>query len=302
MREQERSQRITKQISDLKSLLAGSNVSFKPDKFSTLVTVHSYIKTLQQQSALLDEEQRKLVDTITKSNEIVNKSRHGHQAGASKGSGDSDVQATVSGLAVVADPNAPVSSEEDEILVFVRGLDYKSVFSKLRIALCVTSIDGRLLVCNDEFIRICGLEPKTLIESGLRSPEGINTANSAEAGKRPLSLFNLMAREDMQKVCEAMSTMLKSICSPSSVPGDTGAEKESGESKILSNTGRDSNDGDKGMSALQDHSPRLKSDHWGSKIRQCHNSSIKLQLNLSLVRQKDGTPRFFNCALTISNE
>lgn len=275
MREQERSKRISSQISQLKGLLAAANVRFKPDKFNTLVSVHSYIKTLQQRQALLDEEQRKLVDTITKSNELVAKSQTGHCTFPIS----EEASETSFGQNVV--PNCQTThSVDDEILAFVRGLDYKNVFSKIQIALCVTSIDGRLLDCNDEFARVCSLSRDILVSSGLRKPDEMDPVEQAEAGKSPLSLFNLMAnrmsREDMQNVFEAMSSMLKQA----HVSNDDSSESIQPDGGVM-----------------QTHSDMMKYDHWSTEILKCQNSTQKLQLNISLVRRK-GMPRFFNCALT----
>lgn len=252
-REQNRSQLISKQIADLRNLLAKSNVSFKSDKYSTLVSVHQYIKTLQERAALLDEEHRKLVDTITKSDDLVNKSINGHNSCPSSSSSDAELKMSANGSMVI--PSNAVKTEEDELLVFVRGLDYKSVFAKVRIALCVTAIDGRLLDCNDEFVRICGLNRDTLIRAGMRQPDENNENEMASAGKSPLSLFNLMAREDMQKVYEAMSSMLRR------------ANFEN-----AANNNRESGDG--GIIQLHSNS---KSDHWSSEISHCYNSSIKVR-------------------------
>jgi PAS domain-containing protein len=250
-------------------------VRFKPDKFNTLVSVHSYIKTLQQRQALLDEEQQKLVNAITTSNELVAKSQTGHCTVPNL----QEVSETSSGYNVI--PNSQAThSVDDEILAFVRGLDYKNVFSKIQIALCVTSIDGRLLDCNDEFARVCSLSRDVLVSSGLRKPDDMDPVEQAEAGKSPLSLFNLMAnrmsREDMQNVFEAMSSMLK-------------------QAHISNDGSSESIQADGGVK--QTHSDMMKYDHWSTEILKCQNSSQKLQLNISLVRRK-GMPRFFNCALT----
>mmetsp|Transcript_13541 Transcript_13541/g.25416 ORF Transcript_13541/g.25416 Transcript_13541/m.25416 type:complete len:773 (+) Transcript_13541:129-2447(+) len=278
MREQERSQRITHQITELKALLAASNVPFKPDKYSTLVSVHCYIKTLQQRAALLDEEQRKLVDTITQSNELVQKSQHGLHALGNPQAFSPAAHQTASGHSVI--PYSHVhKTEDDEILGLVRGLDYKNVFSKIRIALCVTSIDGRLIDCNDEFARVCGLTWISLVSAGLREPQ--NESELEYVGTNPISLFNLIAREDMQKVFEAMSAMLKNVSNP-----EIGFHDQEG----LAASREDY--------TLQSHPSNLKTDHWSSDIRHCQSPSTKLQLNISLVRNKNGSPRFFNCALT----
>jgi PAS domain-containing protein len=275
MREQERSKRISSQISQLKDLLAAANVRFKPDKFNTLVSVHSYIRTLQQRQALLDEEHQKLVNTITKSNELVAKSQTGHCTNSSL----EEVPETSSGQNII--PRSQTThSVDEEILAFVRGLDYKNVFSKIQIALCVTSIDGRLLDCNDEFARVCSLSRDLLVSSGLRKPDEMDPVEKAEAGKSPLSLFNLMAsrmsREDMQHVFEAMSNMLK-------------------QAHVSNDDSSESIHPDGGVK--QTHSDMMKYDHWSTEIMKCQNSTQKLQLNISLVRRK-GMPRFFNCALT----
>jgi Helix-loop-helix DNA-binding domain. len=314
MREQERSQRIAQQISELKTLLASSNVPFKPDKYSTLVSVHAYIKTLQQRAALLDEEQRKLVETLTQSNELVQKSQHGHQAVQNSQVLSPVAHQSASGHALIPSAHCP-KTEDDEILGLVRGLDYKNVFSKIRIALCVTSIDGRLIDCNDEFVKVCGLSWISLISAGLREPQ--SDSELEYVGANPISLFNLIAREDMQKVFEAMSAMLKNVSNPAMVVD---------QARMTSSTDD---------YILQRHPSNLKTDHWSSEIRRCHNSLTKvslhiawvisdlsfclrqrihfshvccmylddlnhlqLQLNISLVRHKNGSPRFFNCALT----
>jgi PAS domain-containing protein len=262
MREQERSQRIAQQISELKALLAASNVPFKPDKYSTLVSVHTYIKTLQQRASLLDEEQRKLVDTLTQSNELVQKSQHGLHAVQNPQVFSPVARPSASGRAVIPSSNVP-KTEDDEILGLVRGLDYKNVFSKIRIALCVTSIDGRLIDCNDEFARVCGLSWISLVSAGLREPQ--NDSELEYMGTNPISLFNLIAREDMQKVFEAMSAMLKNVSNPAILLHEQTGMAASKDEYIL-----------------QRHPSNLKTDHWSSEIRHCHNSLTKVSRNVSL--------------------
>lgn len=46
-REQQRSYRISQQIKELRDVLADSNVPYKPNKFSILISVTEYIKQLQ---------------------------------------------------------------------------------------------------------------------------------------------------------------------------------------------------------------------------------------------------------------
>ena len=209
-REQERSQRIASQISLLKELLATSHVPFKPDKFSTLVSVHGFIKSLVENNAQIDEEQQKLVETITKTNELVTKAQLGHNAFTNSSSVRPSTNEDGTLQVVPSSGTVPISEEEEELLQFVRGVDYKSVFSRVNIPLCVTRIDGRLIDCNDEFARICGLSMEELCKAGLREhvPADMKPELAELYGSHPLSLFNLIAKEDMQTIFEAMSRML----------------------------------------------------------------------------------------------
>jgi PAS domain-containing protein len=208
-REQQRSQKITEQIACLKELLAGANVHFKPDKHSTLITVADYIKQLQTRSQLLDSEHKKLLETISKTNEAVNTPHY---------------QTSTDGETVVSnDLLSDVPSSlllEDEHAVFVRGLDYRNVFLQCSIPLAVASIDGRFMDCNAEFESITGYVRDELLLSESGDSDGGPKADSipSDSGvpscvtttsKRNLSLFNLLCREDMEQVFLAMSRMLK---------------------------------------------------------------------------------------------
>jgi hypothetical protein len=93
----------------------------------------------------------------------------------------------------------------------------------------------------------------------LREPQ--NESELEYAGSNPLSLFNLMAREDMQKVFEAMSAMLKTVSAPV-LPG----KEESGNGMFVTRDGY----------IVQRHANDLKTDHWSSDIRHCHNSMSKV--------------------------
>mmetsp|Transcript_11423 Transcript_11423/g.17278 ORF Transcript_11423/g.17278 Transcript_11423/m.17278 type:complete len:655 (+) Transcript_11423:160-2124(+) len=284
MREQERSQRIANQIGQLKELLAASSIPFKPDKYSTLVSVHGYIKSLQQRNLYVDAEHKKLVETITKTNELVNKAQFGTQAVPNSSSTSVKASGNDGSAQVIPGSNAgPISEEEEELLQYVRGVDYRSVFSRVNIALCVLRIDGRLIDCNDEFVRICSISKDKLFRSGLRRPKPEESTPELieQCGKHPLSLFNLIANEDMQTIFEAMSRMLTN----SHMKDDQQKQNSSGinvENSLSDDI------------ALQ--RKRLKYDHWTGNIHRCHSSDSQ-QLNISLVRQKEGTPSFFSCAL-----
>jgi len=268
MREQERSQKIANQIGELKQILSQSNIPFKPDKYSTLVSVYDYIKSLQDRNVLMDTEQDKLLQTIKDTNELVTRAELGPNA---TNHDSSVVQQSNSGSHVVPGANS-TSSDEEELLAYVRGIDYKGVFLRTNIPLCVTRIDGRIFDCNDAFVRLCGIMQEDLVKAGLRefSPkDNIKVELSEQAGKHPLSLFNLIARDDMQRIFEAMSSML----------AVSHVKQEDGQTVKVSA-----------------HSHSIKMDHWAGNILRCHSSESQ-QLNISLVRQKEGTPRFFNCAL-----
>merc|ERR1719162_1905877 len=273
MREQERSQRIAHQIAQLKELLASSNVQFKPDKYSTLVTVAEYIKSLQQRSVMLDTEHRKLVDTVSRTNNVVNSSKLRPQSSPISSSSPNQENQGRQGPNIIPSDTDVV----DDDLVFVGGLDYKSVFSNCGVAMAITTIDGRLLECNIEFAHFCGITDKKLKSAGLCSNKFEPHSSSNEANcimqnevKQPLSLFNVLQQEDMQGVFSAMSRMLKNS-----------------ESLDATSHLKGVNSGDS-----------VNSDQWTSTVKRSNKIGIELQVNISLVRSNDGNPKYFNCALT----
>jgi PAS domain-containing protein len=210
LREQQRSHKITEQISYLRDLLADENVHFKPDKYSTLISVVEYIRQLQSRSSFLVEEHKKLLETIFRTNEVVKCSYYHATA-------DGPVLTTSSDLLVDV-PAASFALEEDHS-VFVRGVDYRNIFKQCGIALAVASIDGRFMDCNTEFEVLTGYEREELLSSereeaieikadSVLSQDGV-PSTVATLRRRNLSLFNLLGREDMEQVFRAMSVMLK---------------------------------------------------------------------------------------------
>jgi PAS domain-containing protein len=218
LREQQRSQKITQQITELRSVLAAANVHFKPDKHSTLVSVVDYIKQLQRRSSLLNAEHQKLISTIAKTGEVVN---------ANKNNGDSVSTSSASQSISSSNSSSKNSSSDqdaDDHLVFVKGLDYKSIFNCCGIALGIASVDGRFLDCNDQFLSISGYCRDELLTVGSASnntnemhlmefaPRASNPGNVPSIiSKKNLSLFSLLDREDMERVFSIMSQMLKSL-------------------------------------------------------------------------------------------
>ena len=142
LREQQRSMKISQQIKELRALLTDSHIPFKPNKYSILMSVVDYVKELQTRAVYLDGEHRKLVNTISRTSEIVN-----------------------SGRAVdTIDCNPSTVGMESELL-FVHDIDYKLIFSQCGAALGVAALDGRFIDCNPEFESISGLS-KTQLKQG----------------------------------------------------------------------------------------------------------------------------------------
>lgn len=182
LREQQRSYKISQQIKELRSVLAESNVPFKPNKFSILLSVVDYIKQLQSRALILDAEHVKLINTIRQTNEMVN-------AG---GPPESSTDCTSDGTAVRKDQLRSHRCDKirnDTDLLFVKGIDYSTVFSQCTAALGVAALDGRFLACNAEFEIVSGYSRDELLRQ---------------------SLFNLLTSHDMEEVFKVMGEMLKS--------------------------------------------------------------------------------------------
>jgi len=170
LREQQRSYRISQQIKELRDVLSESNVPFKPNKYSILLSVVDYIKQLQSRAIMLDSEHQKLITTIRQTNEMVN-------SGNTPSSND-ETETT----------NTPGASESgsDSDMLFVQGLDYRSVFDQCPAALGIAALDGRILDCNSEFMVVLGFAQDELLKQ---------------------SLFNLV--QNHQDIFRAMAEMLK---------------------------------------------------------------------------------------------
>lgn len=247
LREQERSHRITEQISELRELLNLAKVRFKPDKYSTLTAVSDYIRTLQKRSIWLEEEHRKLIRTISQTNEMVNSSKlHGFQRAQS-------TPAAPQGQSQVV-PNSNRSQFgnvfDDGFATFCRGLDYKGIFARYDIPTCVTGVDGRILDCNEKFRTLFCITKDQLNQ--LASPA---LPQSTEC--KQISVFNLIENNDMRLVFSSMSEMLKST--------DFMANQERRQIKTKKSTDKLAPDDD-----LHQHT-FIKADHWSGLIRQCNH-------------------------------
>lgn len=174
LREQQRSYRISQQIKELRDILVDSKFPFKPNKYSILLSVVDYIKQLQSRAIMLDTEHSKLIKTIRETNDMVN-------SGTAPTSTDESVNVA----------STFESGSESEML-FVKGLDYQSVFDQCPAALGVAALDGRILECNMEFQTILGFPSR---EDVLKQ-----------------SLFNLV--QNHQDIFRAMAQMLKTAEEP----------------------------------------------------------------------------------------
>lgn len=177
-REQERSNKITERISELKTVLSEAGVHFKPDRHNTLVSTVAYIKALQMRSATLDQEHKALLDTIAGADKMV-KSSGGDPIISCQLGGVADTAATNAGENVTSTttvqtheniPNSAPSSgtsslnnNDEESMVFVQGIDYKSIFASCGVALAIASVDARFVNCNEEFLRITSYSRKELL-------------------------------------------------------------------------------------------------------------------------------------------
>lgn len=170
LREQQRSYKISQQIKELRDVLAESNVPFKPNKYSILLSVVEYIKQLQARAIMLDTEHQKLINTIRQTNEMV-------QSGNNPSSADETDTTNATGCSDLAN---------DTEMLFVQGLDYRSIFDQCPAAIGVAALDGRILECNPEFQLLLGFPKEDLLKQ---------------------SLFNLVRNH--QDIFRAMAEMLK---------------------------------------------------------------------------------------------
>ncbi|KAL3816061.1 hypothetical protein ACHAXA_010366 [Cyclostephanos tholiformis] len=172
LREQERSHKITERIIELRSVLSEAGVRFKPDRYSTLVSVANYIRALQVRSASLDEEHRRLLETVEKASTLaacagVPVLQTHPKMGGGVGGGRASLRSDDDDPASSSVRSASTGSDE-EFLSFVRGIDYRTVFASCAAALSIASVDGRFVDCNEEFLRITDYTRDELLGDGPR--------------------------------------------------------------------------------------------------------------------------------------
>ncbi|KAG7346932.1 PAS domain S-box containing protein [Nitzschia inconspicua] len=305
LREQQRSQKITQQIDHLRSVLSSAQIRYKPDKFSTLVTVGEYIKQLQERSAMLDAEHKKLIDTITKANQLANEPHLPISSGGSTNfsQNHSTYPDAMSSSSIHSATGAPKNIYNEDEIEFVRNVDYKTIFVRCGIPLAVASIDGRFLDCNLEFEKMTGYKREEMLPSG---PEPASETRSSSGGLSSLSSSSSDANatppvtSDCSQQTTAAFEKKRDTIDTSNVSSSRNLSlfnllsRECMErvflalSGILKHPTRDDND------VEDENTPK---DYWSGDVRLNRKSDMEMRLSVVLVRNSDGKAKFFNCYL-----
>lgn len=295
IREQQRSNKIAERIGELRNLLQTAGVQHKSDRYSTLVGVVNYVKMLQRRSKKLDEEHKVLLETISGAGEMVNGTST--LGGLPPPPPQPPGTTTVQTFDVSGENASSISSDRDnndeEFLVFVQGIDYRFIFANCGVALAITSVDGRFVDCNDEWLRLTGYSRKELMGEGSKNGKGGNQYRStpvsvastaahapqASEKKAPsfppseilisrqhLSLFNLLGREDMETVYTAMSRMLRSA--PPATRTTATSSSYSSSDPNTSDSFLESCSGNEAASGADgDNVQGYTVDHWAGRVK-----------------------------------
>lgn len=169
LREQQRSHQISQQIKQLRDVLSEAKVSFKPNKFSILVSVSEYIQQLQSQAIVLDADYQRLLETIRQTQEVL---AAGGNVSSNTGAASSSSAAIISSceegqsrsgnssvghddLYFSYNPSSPTSSLNGDG-VFAQSIDYEQIFLHCPYPWALASLDGRVLSCNPKFAETVG--------------------------------------------------------------------------------------------------------------------------------------------------
>lgn len=255
-REQQRSFKISQQIKELRNVLQESNIPFKPNKYSILHSVVDYIKELQTRAIYLDQEHQNLLNTISATNELVNSGNSGEKFGRHLNQNEDE-----SGN---GSRNNFCLGNDSELL-FVKGLDYKSVFSQCSSALCVASLDGRLLDCNAQFEKISGYEKEELQDK---------------------TLFNFLTNPAMEALFVEMGQLLQD---------NTSQENQGDKGKTSSDEKKQEESPSSSALFWRGQVQRRKTSQNNETSK---DDDSDLYMNITLAKSRDGRPQYLNCALT----
>jgi PAS domain-containing protein len=280
LREQQRSYRISQQIKDLRAVLEESNVPYKANKYSILVSVVEYIKELQARSIMLDAEHQKLFDTIRQTAEMAsnttttstassgsegggrggmthNKRNMTCRSDSSGGSEDNDYFNNGSSDESIRNEGSSRNAAATADSLIVQGLNYHAVFDHCPFSLGVASLDGTILACNESFETLMGVKKSEILNQ---------------------SMF--MYIRNHQDIFEAMADLLKRSSTPAALSNNTPA--------VLSVVGT----GRAGRIMSNDDSQEDQVLFWCGHVISLE--SKKLALHITLTSTADGNPKFFS--------
>jgi len=337
LREQRRSQKITNQIDQLREVLAAASVRFKPDKYSTLVSVVEYVKQLQRRSTMLDMEHKKLLDTITRTNEIVNEPYLANPSASTSSTTGSLVSNHNGIVKDIAKPESILSDGvggndnphgiaagvcdiyNDDELVFVRNVDYKCLFDRCGMPLAVASIDGRLMDCNHEFVKLTGYRREELLPNEMYQKHMIQ--HKLQQRSSPIiaddvgsSFLTGSVYRDVSTRCsndddDNVKMMKKE--SDSHNGKETSAvvnlkNKETRNFSLFNLLSRNNmEEVFVSLSEMLKQPPKEEkelssvsnTDYWSGNVRLSRNTHLEMRINVSLVRSPQGRAKFFDCSL-----
>jgi Helix-loop-helix DNA-binding domain len=186
LREQQRSYRISQQIKELRDVLQQSNVPFRPNKYSILVSVAEYIQQLQGRAIMLDSEHERLINTIQSTNEAMKSN--------GDGSNDYGTSSSTSGSDEGHD------SRNETNTLFVQGIDYEAAFAHCPYPLGVAALDGRIIAANREF--------EALLHPNYNETRDANRTTNTTCNSMVDQSFFVFIRNH-QEIFEAMAALLK---------------------------------------------------------------------------------------------
>lgn len=303
MREQLRSHQITSQINDLRELLKASRVPFKMDKFSTLVTVDQYIRDLQERSAALDAEQKKLLTTLAMTTEIVNNQYMPRPAVCNDpvlfGPKD-EMQSACHSTSSDKSPQALISKDqEDESISFVKGIDFKCIFDFCPVACSITSLDGRFLDCNEEFLSVTGFTRGELILKDNRH-HGSAFAGSSEYRKSTINVSVPIVTYS-SGIINVNENDAKSCTSRPQSPGTVPEFSHERNKSLFNVLHRDNIEqlfcAMSEMLKFRDDGNEKPVDTWVETVMLCRKEGEKVSIRVNLVKACSGLPRYFHCFL-----
>lgn len=203
LREQQRSYKISQQIKELRDVLQESNIPFRPNKYSILVSVADYVKQLQGRAVMLDSEHQRLIDTIRHTNDRgASTVSNGCNSMSALSDGQEDMLSSMDGCST-SDGLTPQSH-----LLFVQGIDYMAIFRHCPYPIGVATLDGRMLDCNQAFEDLLQVEAGSLKDQ---------------------SFFSFIRNH--QEIFHAMAALLKQ----SSMESEAGLEPKPGQEQLFWN-------------------------------------------------------------------